>query len=271
MRIAITLQPLEKKTKVPINYQYPLSGAIYRILSNASPEYASWLHDKGYLTAAGKPMKLFTFSRLEIPAPERLFNVLIIKKPVPCRLYVSSPMIDEFVQHFVTGLFQDEEIVIGNPHTVARFRVESVETLPDPEFIPEMNMYCLSPVVVSTMHERNGRVYPYYLRADDDRLSEMIQTNAVSKYKLIYGHPPENKSIAFQLDRGYVERKGGPDKISKLIRIKEWNEKERVDVKAFLAPFTLSGDPELIRCVYECGIGEKNSIGFGMISVASEK
>ncbi len=64
MRIKLTLGPVEKKCIIPINYQYPLSAAIYKILASGSLDYAEWLHQKGYLSPGGKPMKLFVFSKL---------------------------------------------------------------------------------------------------------------------------------------------------------------------------------------------------------------
>jgi len=77
MRIKLTLKPLEREAVLPINYQYPLSGAIYKILSSASPEYAAWLHDKGYISPIGKPVKLFVFSKLTIPRMVQCGNTLI--------------------------------------------------------------------------------------------------------------------------------------------------------------------------------------------------
>ena len=54
---------INKKGVLPINYQYPLSAAIYRIISKGDKEYANLLHEKGY----GKGFKLFTFSQLNVP------------------------------------------------------------------------------------------------------------------------------------------------------------------------------------------------------------
>lgn len=48
---------------IPVNYQYPLSAAIYRIVSKGDAEYARFLHETGY----GKGFKLFTFSQLNVP------------------------------------------------------------------------------------------------------------------------------------------------------------------------------------------------------------
>jgi len=33
---------------IPINYQYPLSSAIYRIIAKGDRQYADFLHEKGY-------------------------------------------------------------------------------------------------------------------------------------------------------------------------------------------------------------------------------
>ncbi len=37
--------------KIPINYQYPISAAIYKFLQQADEEYARFLHDTGYQKA----------------------------------------------------------------------------------------------------------------------------------------------------------------------------------------------------------------------------
>ena len=52
--------------KLPINYQYEQSAAIYKILSGADEAYASWLHDNGFRLESGKTFKLFVYSRFKI-------------------------------------------------------------------------------------------------------------------------------------------------------------------------------------------------------------
>ncbi|MBI4810670.1 MAG: CRISPR-associated endoribonuclease Cas6, partial [Ignavibacteriales bacterium] len=54
--------------------------------------------------------------------------------------------------------------------------------------------------------------------------------------------------------------------ISKLITIKEGH-KEETRVRGFMCPITIEGNPELIKLAYECGLGEKGSLGFGMIEI----
>jgi CRISPR-associated endoribonuclease Cas6 len=38
-----------------------------------------------------------------------------------------------------------------------------------------------------------------------------------------------------------------------------------VDIIGIFCPYTVEGDVELIELGYECGFGEKNSMGFGMV------
>ncbi len=53
---------------------------------------------------------------------------------------------------------------------------------------------------------------------------------------------------------------------SKLIVIKE-GMPEETKRKAFESYLTLTGSTELMRTAWECGLGEENSMGFGMVEV----
>jgi CRISPR-associated endoribonuclease Cas6 len=57
-------------------------------------------------------------------------------------------------------------------------------------------------------------------------------------------------------------------RVTKKITINE-NGRFPIDVIGIQAPFTIEGDPELIKVGYECGFGEKNSMGFGMAEVST--
>ena len=269
MRIELTLSP-EKKCIIPINYYYPISAAIYKILSFSSHDYATWLHDKGYLDTNGKPRKLFNFSSLRITPKAKLQNdTLIISESSQITLYISSPLLEDFIQNFVQGIFLDQKITIARHKTIGRFNVSKVFVVPKPEFKENMRYQMLSPLLLSTMKERDGKLYQYYLRPDDTEIEKMVQQNILRKYETIYKKEFLPTKFIFSLDKNYIKSKGGADRISKLITINK--DKEEIKVKAFLAPFTLETDIELHELTYECGIGEKNSQGFGMVEVRGEK
>ncbi len=274
MRLQLTLKPLEKNSVIPINYQYPIAAAIYKILSCSCEEYATWLHDRGYLSSDGKPMKFFVFSRLSIDEQEQRGNMLIAKNFSLCRLTLSSPMLNDFFNNFLIGLFQNQTFDIGNRETVARFVIKDIEALPPcglyrPEIRQEsiIKFKCLSPIVLSTMQEYQGELRQHYFRPDDPNLSEAIRKNLIHKFHTMTQSYPKDDSLEFILDEQYIQRKGGASKISKLISICEGDESREVKIKSFTCPFFLKGSIELIQCAYECGIGEKNSLGFGMIEM----
>jgi CRISPR-associated endoribonuclease Cas6 len=265
MRIKLTLSPADNCI-IPINYQYPLSCAIYKILSGSSAEYAEWLHEKGYIDKAGKPRKLFTFSNLDIfPRAYLLRDALKISLQSKVIIFVSSPMLEDFIQNFVQGIFLNQTIEIGSQRTVGRFIIERVESLASPEFSESMSYRCLSPILLSTMKEYNGKLSQYYLRPDDELIEETVKNNLLRKYELIYNEKIDCKTFKFSLDKDYIYRKGGANHITKLITLNK--DKEAIKVKTFVAPFVLETSPELQKLAYECGIGEKNSQGLGMVEV----
>lgn len=105
MRLKLVMSSLDKKLAIPINYQHPLSAAIYRILGSASSEYSRFLHDNGYLSEKGRAFKLFTFSCLYVPQAKVRNHFFVSNNASHCTLFVSSPLPDDFMQNFVSGLF----------------------------------------------------------------------------------------------------------------------------------------------------------------------
>ncbi len=269
MRLQLSLLPLTpRESGVPANYQYYLSSAIYHLLAMASPEYATWLHERGYQSASSeRHLKMFTFSRLDIPAVRFVEGRLAAGNLKPWRLQIASPMEDDFVQNFVLGLFQQQELEIRGQNTSARFLIEQVEALAPPKFSETMRFKTLSPIVVSTMREHKGKLQPYYYRANDPELSEAVRKNLLSKHEIIHGHSPADANLEFMIDSDYLNRRGGPEKVSKLFTIKEGT-REETRIKGFECPFTLRGNPELMAIAWECGIGDHNSMGCGMVEAA---
>jgi len=259
MRIKLSMRPQTSPAVVPINYQYPLSAAIYKILHRASPVYAEFLHEQGYEAPSGRLMKLFTFSRLWVPAVHRRGEKLH-GSDAAWKLQISSPMMDAFVQNFVLGLFDVAEIVIAGQGVRTAFRVEQVETLAMPAFKSEMRFKCLSPITASTGEQRAGRTQIHYYRPHEPELSEALRKNLLEKYRAIHGRTPDDEALAFRL-----QPQDRPK--SSLIRIKE-GQREQTNIRCFETYFTLSGSTELMQTAWQCGLGEHNSQGFGMIETA---
>ncbi len=267
MRLKITLWA-KKETFIPINYQYLLSAVIYNLLSKSNLDFATSLHNGIHINTK-KKFKWFTFSWFQIPKGQRIiFNSTMKILPGQFSWFISSVW-HEFIQYLVNGIFELGEIKIQKES----FQIVQVETLPDiiinkdnkhcRNVISETkNIYCkkfscLSPIVVTTKKEYNGKLAKYYYRPSDDikEISQKIRQNLINKYKTFYKVEPQNTSLEFFFDEKYIKKPDAERKITY----------KTTEIKAIMCPFTVCGSQELIKFGYECGFGELNSCGFGMV------
>lgn len=275
MRIRLTLSRIGRQNVLPISYNYFLTGLIYNVIQESSDDYARFLHDEGYKPEDRKTgFKLFTYSMIKADR----FNIRGDKiaftgdKLFWC---ISSP-VDTFMQHLVTGIFaKGQEIAVGPEGSRIKLLIDHVETLSKPEFSGNMKFTCMSPVTVSKavgvkngLNSLNGsiglnglnssnRLKCHYLRPWEDGYSEAVKKNLQIKYQLIYGKSMDDPDFKVRVDTNYMNKKSG--KITKNINFKGTN------IIGFMAPFEVSGSPELIEVGYEAGFGEKGSMGFGMV------
>ena len=261
MRITLELRHSKRTVTLPINNSHLISSLIYNIVDKSSSEYAERLHEQGY-RLQNKAFKLFTFSLL-YPGSQHKWvmheNRTMSSAEPLLQVTVSSPK-EEFIEHLVIGLLKEPFVRIGKE----RFRVETVRKLDLPELSDDMRFVMLSPLVCST--KREPEQYPQYLFPGDDHFERVLFENLCRKYQLLHGREflCNNDQFNFEIDQAYVERLNG--KVQKLIALKEGQSDETM-VKGTLAPFRLKAPKELIEVGYECGFGEKNSQGFGMVKV----
>jgi len=263
MRIKLSLRVNTPATVIPYNYQHYLSSALYGILSRSSGVYSEFLHQKGYLGPDGRLRKLFTFSKL-------FFNRRISKNRFGYKceqgceiwMFVSSPMLHDFVRHFVTGLFEDQIIRIDK----VLLNVYQVESMADPDFSEEMKFICLSPVVLKSVVLTSTGKKTYYYRPLDENLSQAVRASAINKYRTVHNKNPDSDELEFIVDKNYIKRRGGQEHVAKLVTVKKGT-KEETKIKGFEVPFTLKGSVELIKNIYDCGIGDQCSLGFGCVNV----
>lgn len=257
MRVKLTLTQTKRQTSIPINYNYHLTSLIYDVLSRSSKYYSEFLHDRGYRYNDSKKFKLFTYSQLRFPEI-KVRKDQIISNSREVFFHISSP-VNEFVEHLANGLLQEGEINIAR----SKFRTTTVEILEQPKFSKEraIKFICLSPLVSSTMKEKDGELRTYYYRHDDPELADNLQDNLAKKYQLVHGNELDGGDLDFEIDfdRDYIKKKNG--KITKLVDFKG------TKIKGIFAPFEVKAPRELIEIGYEAGFGGKGSMGFGMVEV----
>jgi CRISPR-associated endoribonuclease Cas6 len=103
-----------------------------------------------------------------------------------------------------------------------------------------------------------------FLKYHDERLSAVVLQNLLGKYEAVHRQSFEGNidSFSIRFSEKYLTRRQG--KVEKLIKIHE-GRAEETHIKAILCPFTITAPIELIKVGYDCGFGEKNSVGFGMV------
>lgn len=251
MRIKITCD-IGEGIRLPINYNYFLASAIYGFLRESDPEYADFLHKDGY-EVENRRFKLFTFSQLMAKRREIRGDQIHFRSPLTW--YVSSSQ-EPFLENFAAALMGTGILQVEHH----RLRVQDVEVLRQPRFGPQMTFRCLSPITMSTKRERDGQLGTHYCLPDDPQFSELVRQNLIRKYEAVYRHPPTEKSFAMTFDQAYIDKREG--RVTRLVDYKG------TKIRGVVSPFHVIGAPELIHIGYECGFGDKNSAGFGMVEVA---
>ena len=258
MRFKLTLQTDAKAfgNRLPLSYQYELSAFIYRAIAKADSSYSEWLHENGF-RLNGRPFKLFTFSNLVIPQYQ-------IDRERGC-IRIDSERVEWFVsflpetstEKFISGLFSEQVFQIGDKQWVVQFRVERIEAMPPPIFERKMEFCAISPVCIPFRPE--GQRYATYLSPDSPEASALVQNNLLNKYLTFYGKPYEGNMDDFAF-RVVNQPK------AKLIAIKKGTP-DASNIRGYLFDFQMTAPPELLKIMYECGLGYKNSTGFGMVEV----
>jgi len=234
--------------RVPINYNAWLVSAIYHWLSLSSQDYADFLHNEGYRLAK-RVYKLFCFSQLQIKK-RRVDGDWLYLDSNSFSWCLSSAK-GEFIGHLVAGLEKSPELTIAGVRAAAH----RVERVPEPALKTPVRFVCLCPITASIWDCHSDRNPTRYLEPGE-KFVEAIRVNLTRKFQLLYGRRATDDRLSIDFDADYTARK---KTITKLVDFKG------IKVRGVFCPFTAGGGEELIRVGYECGFGEKNSIGFGMV------
>jgi CRISPR-associated endoribonuclease Cas6 len=239
---------------LPMDYQYYLSAWIYKVIGNADPGFSGFLHAEGY-TSGNKRFKLFNYSPLDFGRPKlwkekSLFEIFSDTVTLSVSFHLS-----EAAEKFVIGLFNNQQVYVGDQFNGLDLIVSQVERLQEPEPKLTMNYKALSPVVISLKDE--NKKYANYLSPNDANYIEQLKQNLRSKYNSVPDakHLPDDLNFIFVLNS---------EPKSKLVTIKPYTA-EQSKVRGFIFGFSLTCPVEIHRLILACGAGEKNSMGFGWV------
>jgi len=262
MQFRLTLSCQPGRTLIPFNYAYRLSGFLYGVLANADEQYARFLHQEGYAVSSTRRFKLFTFSDLRIPdfrVDARAGGIWVNSSYVE---WTVAFYIDTAAEHFIAGLFQDQQCVIASPTHRAEFMIERVETVPTTITGETVRLRTLSPVVIA---EKDERGMDQYLHPADELFGPLLVTNLLGKYQSVglvsgTGQAAELPEVNYRLLPDYNPK-------SRLLTIKEGSRSQTRIRGYFNFDFELSGPPDILELAVLAGVGRYNAEGFGCVRV----
>lgn len=251
---------------MPFNYHYPMSWAIYKIISKSDEQFASFFHEVGYGNYRFK-YKLFTFSDITIPFTCMGDRMLLLGQTASFKVCFHVP---EAAEHFVKGLFLDEQLTIGDKKSQVNFKIQEIENCvldlgASPDEIISVLVTPISPLVVARRREEKSAPKLYFSPFEKPFVDWLI-FSWIQKYK----------SISSETDFEIYKLK---QKIKvKLIFYDNPPAERRIIIKAGdvdaqkLRGYTkfrmrLAAPKKMIELALNSGLGIKNSVGMGCIQL----
>lgn len=249
MQLQIELISPKGRTELPLNYNHLVQAAIYQRIDDNT--FRNFLHQEGFCLEKRK-FKLFVFSRLLGKCFFDKLNEKFIFQP-PIELWVASPL-RKFVQELGSGLAKRGTFKIGYETLEV-----SKTTFIEPVFkTNKVTVKMLSPIVAYSTLKKDGKPFTYYYSPFEERFSELIKMNLLKKSRILYG--VENQEHQeFQISPKMVKKTD-----FKIVTFKD------TVIKGWLGYFNLYGSPFLLYLALHCGLGSKNSEGFGFCKMEEE-
>ncbi len=246
---------------IGLNYQYPLSAAIYRIIQQADEVYANFLHNTGY-TSGSKLFKLFTFSNLNTPFEIKGDRMICISNRVALFVCFHMP---EAAAHFIKGIFMHQQITIADSRSKACFMIKEVQLLPLPQLDAASSIWFVpaSPLVTGL---KNNRGHYDYMSPLDQGYENNIRNNLVEKWNSIHPLSNEEKQAlleAIQIKTAYYAT---PPR-HRLITLKQ-NTPGETKIRGYEKfKIHINAPAGMIELAMNAGLGIYNAMGMGCIQL----
>ena len=237
---------LKEELVLPINYNHLLQGIIYHSVGIYNKKYSEKLHSQGIQNDNNfnYKFKMFTFSK--IIGKKYKTDGKTIK--FFDSIFWEIRSIDSCFIHLLYLSFSQNGINFGNINVRPKLKVED-------KIITENNIYVkmLSPIVVISKSENSKSIF---LSPNDKNFEKCINNNFQNKYSAYYNTFPHNN---IEITPDYISYKDKIVTTIKDIYINAWN-----------GSYFINSSPDLLTFLYNCGLGSKNSAGFGMFNIAEK-
>lgn len=260
MRFLLKLTTPKSQQRLPLNYQYPLSAAIYKIIERADEGYANFLHEQGYHHGA-KAFKFFTFSDLRTPFFIEGDRLVMNTNAADVTICFFMP---DAAENFIRGLFMNQQLDIADSRSRASFTVNQVIAEKLPVF--KNNSVLLQPMSPLVTGRKNERGNCDYVSPEEPDFLTLVIGNLADKY-----------AAAYHIDDAILQQLKN-DISLQVILFKQPPRHRLLTIKAGTAAETkvrgydkfrlrLQAPALVIALALDAGLGMHNAIGMGCVAV----
>ena len=234
----------QRYLKAPRANLHLFQSLLYKILP---PERAAFLHEEGY-PVDGRRMKLFALS-WPIATEPPTFQAEDILFPLPVKLVVSTP-VTATLDGLAAGALGAEELRVGN----SVLRCGRVEAMQQTVEGTVLTVRTLSPITCYDQAERFGEPYTIYFSPQQKDFSVSIVNTLARKFRALHpGEPLPEGDVT-------ITPIGSPKE-----RVAMFSPSVSFPIKGWSGRFRLTGPRELLQIALDCGLGAKNSSGWGCV------
>jgi len=267
MRIHLNFSNPYRQAVLPINYNLELSRFI-RILLKTEKTFAmerqsSAQAGRGEISSGN----MYSFSQLIIPRRK----IMDDKIALCCSEFswmITSPN-EEFVNELSLALGHHDQLELAG----LCFPLNFIKKSQTPAFSSGFGAFtCLSPVTAFGFFNppRPGEKWPdrQFSGKDMNRFVSALRQETQKRMQLAGYVLTEDFPFQVTLDKEYLQRK--KNRVTKLLTLQSGPGRQQV-VRGVMTPLDVQSEPEVLRFIYDTGLGRLTEFGFGMLEEISGK
>ena len=234
----------EPELVLPVNYHHILQAIIYKGIGEL-PEYARHVHDYGYRNEK-RAYKLFQFSQLKGKYRVEQRKIIFYEN-----VHFEIRSVDGRLIQILKKSFEENGICFGERI------IRDVEVKVDDKMVEqeEILIKMKTPLTVHSTDRFSKKTF--FFRPDDESFAGLVNENFKRKYKAYTGMVPQEDLVIetvqfFGKDKYVTNYKG-------------------FYISGWYGTYRLKGKRKYLDFLYQVGIGDRNSQGFGMFDLENRE
>ena len=238
----------DNEIKLPLSYNHLIQAFIYQNISDIT--IRKDLHDVGYVSGK-RHLKLFTFSRLSGRFQiENDTKEISFKPPVSLTISFYDDQKKDVLSEILSNILRNENLYLGK-------NLVSIKSVIPKKFNYTRNEYLikmLSPILAYRTTKIDSKLVRVYISPWDREFESFIIQNIKTKINAIQ-ESLDYDDFSIKPVNSLNENDG------KIIGYKNYK------LKAYYGIYRIKGNRELIKLLYDSGLGSGNSEGFGCFEI----